>query len=183
VIRSFALAAAVLLVSLPPAAAVAQDDLARQLINSCVGCRLPKDLHGRDLHGLRFVGADLRDVDFSHANLNGAEFTGAGLRGVKIVGANLNDAKLAGARLNDARLAGATVGDAILCADNRGGDDFAPRTVCADLRGADLHGVDLRAARHCSDDERSAARSCRPVTRAELTDLAHADLTGALAPA
>jgi len=188
-IRSLLLTATVLLVGLPSGPALAQDDLAR------------------------FVGADLRDVDFSHANLNGAEFTGADLdgtrfddadlrnarfvgvhlsaedahsatglaiihdctgcslagidlhdadlRGIRVVGANRNDAKLAGARLND---------------------DFGPRTVCANLRGVDLHGIDLRAARHCTG-ERSAERTCRPVTRAELTGIAHADLTGALAPA
>lgn len=283
-IRSLAAAAALLATGFPAGPVRAQDDLTRQLIGACVGCRLPKDLHGRDLHGLRFVGADLRDVDFSHANLNGAEFTGADLdgtrfddadlrnarfvgvrirhtsfaradvggvrfvgvrlaaedastatglavirdctgcslkgidlhdadlRGIKVVGADLDDAKLAGARLNDARLVGASargadlsradlrgadlvatrlrdarltgavIGDAILCSENRDADDLAQRTICADLRGIDLHGIDLRAARHCTQAERAAARSCRPVTRAELTDIAHADLTGALAP-
>ncbi|HEV3088090.1 MAG TPA: pentapeptide repeat-containing protein [Candidatus Elarobacter sp.] len=287
-IRSLALAAAALLLCAPAVPAAAQDNLSRQLIDSCVGCRLPHDLHGRDLHGLHFVGTDLRDVDFSHANLNGAEFTGANLdgtrfddadlrnarftgvrlrrtsfarantdgarfvgasvsqsdidgaagriiirdctgcslrgldlhdadlRGIKVVGANLNDSKLAGARLNDAKLigvsardadlsrtdlrganmigaslrdaklGGATIGDAVLCSENRGyyrDDGVDRRTVCADLRGVDLHGLDFRAARWCSNDGGETPRTCRTVTRQELIDYAHADLTGAQAPA
>jgi uncharacterized protein YjbI with pentapeptide repeats len=293
VIRFITLTVLALAVAVPAAPALAEDDLARQLISSCVGCRLPKDLHGRDLHGLRFVGSDLRDVDLSHANLRDAEFTGsnldgtrfddadlrnarftgvrlrrtsfaranvegvrfvgasvgqgdidgaagriilrdctgcslkgldmhdADLRGSRLVGASLNDAKLAGARLNDARLvgvsardadlsrtdlrganligaslrnarlSGATIGDAILCAENHGSyyrDGAEPRTVCADLRGVDLHGLDLRAARYCSNNDRedrdnASARTCRTVTRQELVEFGHADLTGAQAPA
>ena len=287
-IRSLALAALTLLVAAPAVPALAEDDLARQLIGSCMGCRLPKDLHGRDLHGLRFVGSDLRDVDLSHANLRDAEFTGANLdgtrfddadlrnarfvgvrlrhtsfarantegitfvgasvsqsdvdgaagriilrdctgcslkgldmhdadlRGIKLVGASLNDAKLAGAKLNDARLVGvsardadlsrvdlrganligaslrnarltgATIGDAVLCSENHGyynSGDGERRTVCADLRGVDLHGLDFRAARWCSNDDRDGARTCRTVTRQELVDYGHADLSGAQAPA
>jgi len=288
VIRTLAIAALALIVAAPSAPARAEDDLARQLIASCVGCRLPHDLHGRDLHGLRFVGADLRDIDLSHANLRDAQFTGADLdgtrfddadlrnarfvgvrlrrtsfarantegvrfvgasvsqgdvdgaagriilrectgcslrgldlhdadlRGIKVVGANLDDAKLAGAHLNDARLvgvsardadlsrtdlrganlmganlrnarlAGATIGDAVLCTQNRGPydrDGVERRTVCADLRGVDLHGLDFRAARYCADDgDGRDTRTCRTVTRRELVDYGHADLTGAQAP-
>lgn len=297
-IRSLALTALAFVLAAPAAPAVAaDDDLARQLISSCVGCRLPKDLHGRDLHGLRFVGTDLRDVDLSNANLRDAEFTGANLdgtrfdgadlrnarfvgvrlrrtsfarantegisfvgasvsqadvdgvagriilhdctgcslhgidlhdadlRGSKLVGASLQDAKLAGAHLNDARLvgmsardadlsrtdlrgadlvgaslrgaklAGATIGDAILCTQshdevyhNGSYDDINRRTVCTDLRGVDLHGIDFRAARYCNREDRrdardTAPRSCRTVTRQELVEYGHADLTGALAPA
>ena len=296
-IRSLATTVLALLLAAPAAPVRAQDDLARQLIDSCVGCRLPHDLHGRDLHGLRFVGSDLRDTDLSHANLRGAEFTGANLdgtrfddadlrdarfvgvrlrhtsfaranvegirfvgasvsqgdldgplgrtilrdctgcsfagadlhdadlRGIKIVGANLHDSNLAGARLNDAklvginahnsdfsradlrgadlvganlhdsRMSGATIGDAVLCTRNHGDDvtfndddGVYQRTACANLRGVDLHGLDLRAARYCVErynarDERDQRNDCRPVTRQELTDYAHADLTGALAPA
>ncbi|MBV8581891.1 MAG: pentapeptide repeat-containing protein [Candidatus Eremiobacteraeota bacterium] len=297
-IRSLATTVLALLLAAPAAPVHAQDDLARQLINSCVGCRLPHDLHGRDLHGLRFVGSDLHDTDLSHANLRGAEFTGANLdgtrfddadlrdarfvgvrlrhtsfaranvegvrfvgasvsqgdldgplgrtilrdctgcsfagadlhdadlRGIKIVGANLHDSNLAGARLNDARLVGinahgsdfsrtdlrgadlvganlhdarmngATIGDAVLCSRNdddgdvvfSGDDGGYRRTSCANLRGVDLHGLDFRAARYCAG--RTSARDgqdfrdvCRPVTRQELIDDAHANLTGALAPA
>jgi uncharacterized protein YjbI with pentapeptide repeats len=286
VIRRLALTVLVLALMLPAAPAPAQDDITRQLINACVGCRLPKDLHGRDLHGLRFVGSDLRDVDFSHANLSGAEFTGADLdgtrfddanlrsarfvgvrlrrtsfarantegvqfvgaevsqgdvdgpaarvilrdctgcslkdldlhdadlRGIRIIGASLRGAKLAGAHLNDARLigisahgadlsrvdlrganlvgaslrdarlGGATIGDAVLCSDNHGyyGGNVERRTACADLRSVDLHGLDFRAARYCSNDDRGEYRGCRTVTRQELTEYAHADLTGAQAP-
>ncbi|MDB5028659.1 MAG: pentapeptide repeat protein [Candidatus Eremiobacteraeota bacterium] len=285
-IRQLALAALATLLAATAPPALAQDDVARQLIGSCVGCRLPHDLHGRDLHGLRFVGSDLRDVDLSHANLRGAEFTGANLdgtrfddadlrnarfvgvrlrhtsflrantdgvrfvgaqvsqsdvdgasgrmilrdctgcslggidlhdadlRGIHVVGANLNDAKLAGAHLNDAhlvgvsardadlsrvdlrgatligaslrgaRLSGATIGDAMLCTENRGWSGARGterRTVCTDLRGVDLHGLDFRAARFCSNDD--DGRTCRTVTRQELVEYGHADLTGAQAPA
>ena len=284
-IRPLVLAALMLLIGATPAPGAAQDDLARRLIDACVGCRLPKDLHGRDLHGLHFVGSDLRDVDFSHANLSGADFTGADLdrtrfddadlrdarfvgvrlrgtsftraktdgvkfvgasvtqsdatgslgpvilrdctgcslrgldlhdadlRGIRIVGSNLGDSTLAGARLNnasligmsahgadfsrvdfrgatligaslrDAKLSGATIGDTVLCSESR--DDryrSDRRTVCADLRGVDLHGLDFRAARWCSSDE-YGQRSCRTVTRQELLEYAHADLAGAQAPA
>jgi uncharacterized protein YjbI with pentapeptide repeats len=246
------------------APAGAHDDIARRLLQSCVGCKLPKDLRGQDLHGIRFVGDDLRDVDFSHANLQDAEFTGdeldrthfdqadlrnvrfvgvhmhaatfAGartdgvrfvgisldrddvspdvarlilhdctgcslekidlhgqdLRGIRIIGANLRDAdlshadlrgsRLIGANLRDARLTGATVGDAIICAPNRGDDDDSSRTACANLRGVDLHGVDLRGARWCDDHDDAVPAQCRPVTRDELVHDAHADLTGALSP-
>ena len=287
-IRSLVLAAFALLVCAPAAPAAAQESLSRQLIDACIGCRLPHDLHGRDLHGLRFVGSDLRDVDFSHANLSGAEFTGANLdgtrfddadlrnahfvgvrlgrasfaranidgisfvgakvtqgaldgtvgrivirnctgcslqgldlhgadlRGIKVVGASLDDANFAGARLNDAnligvrahdadfsrvdlhganlvgaslrgaKLTGATIGDAVLCTqahDEYYAGDGGRRTVCADLRGIDLRGLDFRAARWCSNDDGERPRTCRTVTRQELTDAAHADLTGAQAPA
>jgi uncharacterized protein YjbI with pentapeptide repeats len=262
VIRTIAVAALAALIGTVVQPAVAGDDLPRQLIDGCVGCRLPHDLHGRDLHGLHFVGTDLRDVDFSHADLHGAEFTGANLqrtrfddanlrdakfigvrldgtsfaraavggvrfvgahvtqgdlsgdagrvimhdctgcslrgldlqradlRGSRVIGANLSDAKLNGANLSgadllgatlrDATLAGATLGDAIVCGENRDGD-YSRRTVCANLRGVDLHGLDLRAVRWCARDD-DTVRDCRPVTRGELVEFAHADLTGAQAP-
>ncbi len=53
-------------------------------------------------------------------------------------------------------------------------------TARVDLRGADLHG-NLRAARFCSDNAGRTKR-CRTVTRTELVERAHADLTGAQAP-
>ncbi|MBV9407301.1 MAG: pentapeptide repeat-containing protein, partial [Candidatus Eremiobacteraeota bacterium] len=82
-----------LTVALPPAPApAAQDDLARQLIEQCVGCRFPKDMRGRDLHGVRFVGAELRDADFSRANLSGAQFIGSDLAGARFDDADLRNA-------------------------------------------------------------------------------------------
>ena len=98
-IRYLVAAAALLLIGLPPAPVRADDDLTRKLIDACVGCRLPKDLHGRDLHGLHFVGADLRDADLTHANLNAAEFTGANLDGTRFDDADLRNAQLVGVRL------------------------------------------------------------------------------------
>ena len=98
--------------------------------------------------------------------------------------ADLRGANLIGASLRDAKLGGATVGDAVLCTQNHDSSygDEDRRTVCADLRGVDLHGLDFRAARWCAHDD-GPARTCRTVTRRELTDFAHADLTGAQAPA
>src|SRR5437660_892072 len=47
--RSIALAALALALVLPAAPVAAEDDLVRQLVNACVGCRFPKDLRGREL--------------------------------------------------------------------------------------------------------------------------------------
>jgi Pentapeptide repeats (8 copies) len=69
-------------------------------MDQCVGCRLPKDLHGRDLHGLRFIGSDLRNVDFSRANLRGARFSGADLDGARFDDADLRDARFEGVKLS-----------------------------------------------------------------------------------
>jgi len=286
VIRPFIVVVIALAVTVP-AAALAQGDALRSVIGSCTGCRLPHDLRGRDLHGLRFVGADLRDVDLSRANLRDSEFTGADLdgtrfddadlrdarfvgvrlhgtsfaranttgvtfvgasvgqaevdgpagrlilhdctgcslrgldlhgadlRGSRIIGAslggaNLSRAKLSGAQLigisardadlsgsdlsganliganlTGARLRGATIGDAIVCSPaHEQRDSPVTVTACANLRGVDLHGLDLRNARWCDvgAGERET-RTCRTVTRRELIDDAHADLTGAQAPA
>ncbi|MDB5039417.1 MAG: hypothetical protein JWN27_143 [Candidatus Eremiobacteraeota bacterium] len=119
-IRSIVLAALGAALVTPAVAAVpalAQDALSRQLIDQCVGCRLPKDLHGRDLHGLRFIGSDLRNVDFSRANLRGARFSGADLDGARFDDADLRDARFEGvsvhgtsfarAKLDGVKLSGA----------------------------------------------------------------------------
>jgi hypothetical protein len=122
VIRSLSFAVAVALIGLPPGPALAQDDLARQLINACVGCRFPKDLHGRDLHGLHFVGADLRGADFTHANLNGAVFTGCDLEN-----ARFDDADLRNARFVGVSFAGTSFARAKLDGISLRGVDFGPR--------------------------------------------------------
>ncbi|MEA2689263.1 MAG: hypothetical protein QOD51_1870, partial [Candidatus Eremiobacteraeota bacterium] len=108
-IRLLTLTVLALVLAVPAAPALAQDDLARQLISSCVGCRLPKDLHGRDLHGLRFVGSDLRDVDLSHANLRDAEFTGSNLDGTRFDDADLRNARFTGVRLRRTSFARANI--------------------------------------------------------------------------
>ncbi|HZX68280.1 MAG TPA: pentapeptide repeat-containing protein [Candidatus Elarobacter sp.] len=121
--RPIALAALTLLLAVPAAPALAQDDFTRQLIDQCVGCRFPKDLHGRDLHGLRFVGADLRGVDFSHANLNGAVFTGCDLENAKFDDADLRNVRFIGAQLSSASFARAKMDGVTLR-----GADLAPRS-------------------------------------------------------
>ena len=143
------------------------------------------DLHDADLRGIRVVGASLSDAKLAGARLNDAQLIGVSARDADLSRTDLRGANLIGASLRDAKLSGATIGDAVLCSENRGSyrdDGENRRTVCADLRGVDLHGLDLRAARWCSNDD-DHNRSCRTVTRRELTDFAHADLTGAQAPA
>ena len=104
--RRLALVAAVALLALPPGApASAEDDLVRQLVNSCAGCRFPHDLRGRDLHGLHFVGADLRGVDLSRANLNGASFVGADLEDAKFDDADLRNVRFTGVRFRNTSFA------------------------------------------------------------------------------
>lgn len=105
-LRRLALLAALVLLVLPPGApAGAEDDLVRQLVNACTGCRFPKDLHGRDLHGLHFVAADLRGVDFSRANLNGASFVGADLQDARFDDADLRNARFTGVRFRNTSFA------------------------------------------------------------------------------
>jgi len=104
--RRLALIAAIALLVLPPGApARAEDDLVRQLVNACTGCRFPKDLHGRDLHGLHFVGADLRGVDFSRANLSGAAFVGADLQDARFDDADLRNVRFTGVRFGNTSFA------------------------------------------------------------------------------
>ncbi|MEA2688920.1 MAG: hypothetical protein QOD51_1527 [Candidatus Eremiobacteraeota bacterium] len=86
-------------------ASAADDDLVRQLVNACTGCRFPKDLHGRDLHGLHFTAADLRGVDFSRANLNGAVFVGADLVDARFDDADLRNARFTGVRFRNTSFA------------------------------------------------------------------------------
>ncbi len=86
---------------------LAQDDVLRTLISACTGCTLPKNLHGRDLHGLRFVGADLRGADLSGTNLRDAQFTGSDIEGARFNDADLTGARFIGVRLNHVSFAGA----------------------------------------------------------------------------
>ncbi|HEY4439086.1 MAG TPA: pentapeptide repeat-containing protein [Candidatus Elarobacter sp.] len=168
------------------------------MIDGCVGCRFPTDMHGRDLHGVRFVGSDLRGADFTRAdlhdahfvgsdlhgarfddaNLHGAEFVGANLRGASLARVDFHGSRLIAANLRDAKLTNATLGDVVLCVASDAERDDGDHTSCANLRGVDLRGLDLRAARWCSNH----GATCRPVTRDELVRLAHADLDGAQAP-
>jgi hypothetical protein len=108
-LRRLTLAALALALIIPAAPARAEDDLVRQLVNACTGCRFPKDLHGRDLHGLHFTGADLRGVDFSRANLNGAVFTGADLADARFDDADLRNARFTGVRFRNTSFARAKV--------------------------------------------------------------------------
>jgi uncharacterized protein YjbI with pentapeptide repeats len=144
------------------------------------------DLRNADLRGIRVIGASLNDAKLSGAKLNDARMIGISARDADFSNTDLRGAYLIGASLRNARLSGATIGDAVLCSENHSSYDRGPvtsRTACADLRGVDLHGLDLRAARWCPDNERNGEpRACRTVTRSELVEFAHADLDGAQAP-
>ncbi|HEY0393762.1 MAG TPA: pentapeptide repeat-containing protein [Candidatus Elarobacter sp.] len=113
-VRRLAPAALALALLVPAAPARAEDDLVRQLVNACVGCRFPKDLHGRDLHGLRFVGADLRGADFSRANLNGASFTGADLQDARFDDADLRNVRFTGVRFRNTSFARAKLDNIVM---------------------------------------------------------------------
>ena len=180
-------------------ASVEQGDLdgatGRIILHDCTGCSFKGlDLHDADLRGSRLIGASLNDAKLAGARLNDARLVGVSARDADLSRTDLRGANLIGASLRNARLSGATIGDAVLCAENHGSyyrDGTEPRTICADLRGVDLHGVDLRAARYCTSDDRenrdardgTSTRTCRTVTRQELVEFGHADLTGAQAPA
>ena len=81
---------------------------------------------GRQLMGANFAAADLRGADFSKANLSQAD-----LRGTNFTGANLNSSNLEGALIIDANLGGGAIN----------GEDSR-----ADLRYANLKGVNLSLA-------------------------------------
>jgi uncharacterized protein YjbI with pentapeptide repeats len=161
----------------------------RQVLRDCVGCNLESlDLHGQDLRGVRIVGSNLRETNLHGANLRDGNLVGINATSADLSSADLSGSRLVGASLRDAKLNGATIGDAVLCNrsednENVGQTGIYRHTSCTDLRGVDLHGIDLRAARSCDNhdsDDASGAVDCRPVTRDELITIAHADLTGAL---
>jgi Pentapeptide repeats (9 copies) len=149
-LRRLALIAAIALLVLPPGApARAEDDLVRQLVNSCMGCRFPKDLHGRDLHGLHFVGADLRGVDFSRANLNGASFVGADLQDARFDDADLRNVRFTGVRFGNtsfvrAKTDGITMEGVRLNARSIVGADY--RTFVRGCTGCDLREMSASSA-------------------------------------
>lgn len=64
---------------------------------------------GRNLSGLKAVGALLRDSHFEGANLIGADFTGANLSNAHLQGADLSGAKFTGADVEGAAFEGAVL--------------------------------------------------------------------------
>ena len=67
---------------------------------------------GRNLAGLKAVGALLRDGRFEGANLAGADFTGANLSNAHLQGADLTGAKFTGADVEGAAFEGAILTNA-----------------------------------------------------------------------
>ena len=141
---ALALCALTLTLAVPAAPAGAEDDLVRQLVNACLGCRFPHDLRGRDLHGLHFVGADLRDVDLSRANLNGAVFTGADLENARFDDADLRNTRFTGVRFANTSFARAKLDNITMEGVRLGpgaivGADYA--TFLRRCTGCDLSGT------------------------------------------
>jgi len=134
--RHLALAGLALALILPAAPVSAEDDLVRQLVSACTGCRFPKDLHGRDLHGVHFVAADLRGVDLSRANLNGASFTGCDLTDARFDDADLRNARFTGVRFRNTSFARAK------------------------LDGIEMEGVQLDAHSIVGADDKQFVRGC-----------------------
>jgi uncharacterized protein YjbI with pentapeptide repeats len=157
----------------------------RGMIRTCTGCNLEGvDLSSADLRSIRFVGANFRDAKFVKSDLRDANLVGANLRSANLDSVQLSGANLVGANMRGASVHGAAFDTVRLCSRNPSyyGDDSDRRdTACADLRDVDLHGIDLSHALWCDEVRNNA--TCRAVTRAELVDLAHADLSGAIAPA
>jgi uncharacterized protein YjbI with pentapeptide repeats len=125
-------------------------------------------LEKADLEYLTLPGADFSDADLSGALLTGSSLLDANLRGACLCGAGLADVDWERADLRHAQLRGAAfhlgssrsglVGSPIACEGSRTGfytDEYdeqsykAPEDIrkanlcCADLRGADLEGVDF----------------------------------------
>ena len=168
-IRPLLLAALAFTIAVPAVPAAAEDDLVRQLVNACVGCRFPKDLRGRDLHGLRFVGADLNGVDFTRANLNGASFTGSDLEDAKFDDADLRNVRFTGVRFRNtsmlrAKVEGIRMEGVRLDGRSIVGADF--RTFLRGCTGCDLREMQIsRVERRLRALERRGLLEHPPVIR------------------
>jgi uncharacterized protein YjbI with pentapeptide repeats len=148
----------------------------RAFLHTCTGCDLAGlDLGDSDLRDVRLVGDDLANANLHHTNLDGSD--------------------LAGADLRHGSLQDATLGNMVLCRPNRqvtsSGNTYSQthtitfdsdRMGCADLREADLRGTDFSRVRVCEQGDAREDERCRLITRKELTDFAHANLAGAVAP-
>ncbi|MFI0486530.1 pentapeptide repeat-containing protein [Actinomadura sp. 9N215] len=132
------------------------------------------DLRGSDLSKADLRDANLREADLSHADLRNANLTGAGLADADLSRAYMRGAHLSGADLSGARLSGHRGSGSVVYL--RAGPTPADGNYGADLRGADLRGVnlyeaDLRGAYLYEADLRGV--------NLDLADLRGADLRGA----
>jgi uncharacterized protein YjbI with pentapeptide repeats len=75
-------------------------------------------------------------------------------------------------------LRNADLRNARLCFRDNHRDDFGDRIGCIDLRGADVHGADLRGALICENGREP--RSCQPVDAQTLRQYTKSTLDGAL---
>jgi len=129
VVRSLAMACALVAVAGALGAACRPAESASEADDIYDGCRLGPEVTCRDrrfdglvLTNVDLRGADLRRSSFAASDLRGADLRRADLRGTDFRGADLGDADLRGANLAGADLSFATL-------------------VGADLRGADLTDV------------------------------------------
>ena len=101
-----------------------------------------RDLSGKNLSCMDFIGANLYRANLYKADLRGADLSGADLYDADLYKADLREATLRRVDLRRADLYKADLREA----DLRGADLRAVTFIEADLRGADLRGADLRAA-------------------------------------
>ena len=174
-------AALVMLVAALPLATRASEDASDTALNAhCVGCDLSRrDLHGRDLHGARYIGTDLHDADLRGADMRDAKFIGVNLRGAHLeradlrngafTGVNFRDVAFAGARLSGVRMTGADFSH-----DTFAGVDTAAllaRCVGCDISYAQLDNADLHDVSMIGSDFHNATL--------RNANAAHASLVGA----
>jgi len=138
ILRSIALAAAVLVSGNVPGPAAAASMTVRQVI-ALLRAGHPADLAGKDLSRLDLAELDLSGANLAGANLFAADLTGARLVGANLAGADLDRATIIRADFSNANLSGATMflpAASSLLGENPATE--APRFRQANLTGAHL---------------------------------------------
>jgi uncharacterized protein YjbI with pentapeptide repeats len=173
-------ALAVLCAALPPATSAAGDTSDTALNSHCIGCDMSRrDLHGRDLHGARYIGTDLHETNLRDADMHDAQFIGVNLRGAHLERADLRNGSFTGVNFRDAALAGAhftgiRITGAEFSHDNFTGVDTAAllaRCVGCNISYANLDHADLHDVSMIGSDFHNATL--------RNANAAHASLIGA----
>ena len=146
-----------------------EENVSRTLLGECVGCRLPADMRGWDLHDTKLVGADARNADFSRANLRHASFVGPQLRGARFDASDLRDASFIGASFDATSFAGAKL---------EGLRIIGTRIDAATLQTADAHAL-LYSCTACKLTNVSLANADLRDAQLVGADLSNSDLRGA----
>jgi uncharacterized protein YjbI with pentapeptide repeats len=158
---------AVLAFGAPQAAGAADRAVARLVVFSgpCAKC----ELSGRNLAGVRFIGADfseaafvgsdLREAQFLGSSFHNADFSRADLSDAEILGADfvsadLSKARLSGALMSGSRFASVSFRNADLSRAVMTGSVFTDADFSkANLRGALIAGADLSHAGGLRQDQ------------------------------